>query len=207
MTNRMDANSMRVRNIRAHIREGLEQYRNGGFDWTQLSRFLTPQQQADWRAAAGRTEKVRREQQDARFLAAEAGQTQAQLAYDEGSGLLNFRNVIMRERAKFRTYTSTNESRKRVLRRKLRRRYMEYLAEAKLLSEKIKQMPEEAWEYFKPASNKFKWLIEYKSDVEIAFIPHEILRAEQYALLEAWIAECTELIDNYESALAGSSIR
>lgn len=207
MTNRMDANSMRVRNIRAHIREGLEQYRNGGFDWAQLSRFLTPQQQAEWSAAAKRAEKVRLEQQDARFLATEADQWQAANLLEDGSRLLDRRNAIMRARLKFRTYTSTNESRKRVMRRKLRRHYLEYEADAYVLYGNLLELPDEAWEYFKPASNKFKWLIEYKSGIEIAVIPHEILYAEQYALLEAWIAECTELIDNYESALAGSSIR
>lgn len=207
MTTRMDANSMRVRNIRAHIRQGFQQYRDGGLDWPLLSRFLTTEQQALWTDASARAERVRQQQQDARYLSQEADQWEAANLVEDGWKLKQRRDSIMRERLKFRTYTSTNESRKRVMRRKLRRHYREYVADAYMLYGNYLELPDEAWDFVKPASNKFKWLIEYKSDVEIAPIPHEILYAEQYALFEAWIGECTDLIDNYESKLAGSSIR
>lgn len=199
MTKIRDVHSIRARNIRAHLRLFANQFEKGRWPSdNQVRRFLIPEQVDEWRIAVARHEKVRLEQQDARFLSKEAGLTVLHDVVRDGSALLNDWSALERDRAKLLTFKSTNASRIRVYEAKAKIIRSRQNNRANALRSEIRDFTEEHWAFVKP-DDAFDWLVHWKSDAEISHIPPEISFAEIIQLFNGWINEWDEKIAEYES--------
>ncbi|POO56260.1 hypothetical protein [Agrobacterium rosae] len=199
MTRYQDVHSIRARGIRAHLRVFAQQFARG--EWpsdNQVRRFLLPDQIVEWRAAVDRHEKVRLEQQDARFLSKEAGLTILHNVTQDGLLLRREWLDLESSEAKLRTFKSTNASRIRVFERRAKLWRAAQNNRAVALRREIELFTDDHWTFVKP-DDVFDWLVHWRSDQEVAHIPPEILFAEIIQLFHGWISEWDEKIAGYES--------